>query len=184
MTSLDAARTRLIEILKERSVRFGNFTLASGKQSDLYVDCRLTTLHPEGADLIARLLLARLRPEVVAVGGPMSGADPIAGAVAAVSWREGAPRLAFMVRKQVKAHGTRAWVEGRNNLPDGAPVCVVEDTVTTGGSLIEALKRVEDSGLVVAQVVTVVDRSEGAVERLAAAGYTLESLVCRADLVG
>lgn len=182
MSDLLPLRRRLIEILRERSVRFGTFTLASGKTSDLYVDCRLTTLHPEGADIIARLLLARLRPEVVAVGGPMSGADPIAGAVAATSWREGQPRMAFMVRKQVKDHGTRSWVEGRANLPDGAPVCVVEDTVTTGGSLLEALRRVEDAGLTVAQVITVVDRSEGAVERLAAAGYTLEALVTRADL--
>ena len=179
----DPMRARLIEILKERSVRFGDFTLASGKKSDLYVDCRLTTLHPEGADLIARLLLDRLRPEVVAVGGPMSGADPIAGAVAVASFRAGRPLYAFMVRKQVKAHGTRNWVEGRDNIPDGAPVCVVEDTVTTGGSLIKALGHVEEAGLRVAQVITVVDRSEGAIERLAQAGYALEALISREDLL-
>ena len=85
------ARARLIEILQERSVRRERVVLASGKESDFYVDARQTTLHAEGAALVAELILARLRPDVVAVGGPVTGADPIAGAVAAISWIQGHP---------------------------------------------------------------------------------------------
>lgn len=175
---------RLVSLLVERSVRWGRFTLASGRESDLYVDARQTTLHPEGAALVADLVLDRLRPEVVAVGGPVTGADPIAGAVAAISWVRGSPVHAFMVRKEPKAHGRRLWVEGRENLPDGAPVCVIEDTATTGRSLLDAIGRVVESGLHPVQVVVVVDREEGAAEALARAGYTLEALVRRSDLDG
>jgi orotate phosphoribosyltransferase len=177
-------KTQLIALLSERSVRFGTFTLKSGKTSDLYIDARQTTLHPLGSALIAQLILARLRPGVVGVGGPVSGADPIAGAVAAISSLQGPrPVAGFMVRKEPKGHGTRLWVEGMANLPAGSPVCVIEDTTTTGGSLLRAIQHIEAAGLVVAQCITVVDRSEGATEALAAAGYTLEALVSRQDLV-
>jgi len=176
---------RLVALLKELSVRFGTFTLKSGKTSDLYVDARQTTLNPEGAALIAKLILARLKPDVTGVGGPVTGADPIAGAVAALSAIAGPrPVAGFMVRKEPKGHGTQLWVEGLANLPQGSAVCIVEDTTTTGGSLLKAIRNVEASGLVVAQCMTVVDRSEGAVEALAAEGYTLEPLVSRADLLG
>ena len=176
-------RQRLIALLSEKSVRFGTFTLKSGKTSDLYIDARQTTLHPEGAALVAKLILARLHDDIVGVGGPVSGADPIAGAVAAISAAVGPrPVAGFMVRKEPKGHGTKLWVEGMANLPAGSKVCVVEDTTTTGGSLLKAIRHVEESGYVVAQCITVVDRSEGAVETLAEGGYTLESLVSRADL--
>ena len=174
---------RLIEILLERSVRRGTFTLASGATSDLYVDARQTTLSAEGAHLVAHLMLARLKPEVVGVGGPVTGADPIAGAIAAMSWQNNRPIHGFMVRKQTKSHGTQRWVEGRANLPDGSAVCMVEDTVTTGGSLLDAIKRVQDVGLNVVQCLVVVDRQEGAAEKLASAGITLDALVTRRDLV-
>lgn len=177
------ARSRLVELLIERSVRRQRVILASGRESDLYVDARQTTLHPEGAALVAELVLARLKPEVLAVGGPVTGADPIAGAVAAVSWLRGRPIQGFMVRKEPKAHGMRQWIEGRGGLPDGAPVCVLEDTTTTGSSLLTAIERVEEEGLRVAQCITVVDRQEGAMERLAGLGYTLEALVTREDLL-
>ena len=177
------ARTRLIEILLERSVKRGTFTLASGKQSDLYVDARQTTLNAEGAALVAKLMLERLKPEVVGIGGPVTGADPITGAVAALSWQQNRPIHGFMVRKKTKDHGTQRWVEGRANLPDGAAVCMVEDTVTTGGSLLEAIERVEAIGLRVVQCLVVVDREEGAAERLRAVGIEMEALVSRRDLV-
>lgn len=174
--------TRLVEILRERSVRRERFTLASGRQSDFYVDCRMTTLHPEGAAIIARLILERLKPGIVAVGGPVTGADPIAGAVAAMSWGTDRPIHGFMVRKQLKDHGTGQWVEGAGMLEQGARVCVVEDTVTTGGSLLRAVETVQLQGFEVAQCITVVDRDEGATERFAEAGHTLEHLVCRREL--
>ena len=175
-------RQRLHQILKERSVRFGEFTLASGKQSDFYVDGRQTTLHAEGAMLVARLILARLEPSVEGVGGMSVGADPIAGAVAAISAVVGRPVHGFIVRKKPKGHGTRNHVEGRVNLPNGSKVCVVEDTTTTGGSLLQAIQRCTDEGLQVVQTLTIVDREEGASGALAAAGYRLEALFTRTDL--
>lgn len=182
--SLRHDHDRLVEILRERSVRRQRVLLASGRESDFYVDARRTTLHPEGAALVARLLLSRLKPEIEGVGGPVTGADPITGAAAALSHLAGRPVMGFMVRKEAKGHGLKLWVEGRSNLRDGAPVCVVEDTTTTGGSLLQAIQRVEDSGLVVAQVIVVVDREEGALERIEAAGYRMEALVGRRELLG
>lgn len=183
MGSAERAQERLIEILMERSVRRERVVLASGKESDFYVDARQTTLHAEGAALVAELILERLHPDVRAVGGPVTGADPIAGAVAAISWTKGRPVQGFMVRKEPKGHGLRQWIEGRGGLPDGSPVCVVEDTTTTGGSLLKAIERIEEEGLKVVQCITVVDRQEGASDKLAERGYTLEALVSRQDLL-
>jgi orotate phosphoribosyltransferase len=175
---------RLVSLLRERSVRRQKVILASGRESDFYVDARQTTLHPEGAACIAELVLDILDDDVVGVGGPVTGADPIAGAVAAISHLKGRPVSGFMVRKEPKGHGLKLWVEGRANLVDGAKVAMVEDTVTTGGSLIRAIERVEANGLVVAQVIVVVDREEGARERLAEAGYDLIALTGRRELLG
>lgn len=184
MTPFDAptARLRLIDLLRERSARRGRFTLASGRESDLYVDVKQTSLWPEGAWLIARLMIDRLNPDIVAVGGPTLGADPIVCAIAPVSHLVGRPLPAFIVRKEAKGHGTQKWLEGREALPEGARVAVLEDTTTTGGSLLKAVVRVREAGLVVAQCLTVVDRQEGASEALAAEGLTLDALVTRADL--
>ena len=176
-------KSRLVEILKERSVKTGTFTLASGKTSDLYVDARQTTLSPEGATIIAKMILERLHPEAVGVGGPVTGADPITGAIITHSFLTGQNLHGFMVRKEAKGHGAGNQVEGRFGLPDGSKVCMLEDTVTTGGSLLRAIKAVEDAGLEVVQVICVVDRSEGAIQRFAEAGYTLEALVTRNDIV-
>jgi len=176
-------KSRLITLLKERSVRTGHIVLASGKTSDFYVDARQTTLSSEGANLVARMILTRLHSDVIGVGGPVTGADPIAGAVAALSWQRGQPIHGFMVRKEPKGHGTGHCVEGRFSLPNGSKVCVVEDTVTTGGSLLKAIQHAENEGLEVIQCITIVDRLEGAEELLKAAGHQLESLVTRQDLL-
>lgn len=178
------SRERLIALLKEKSYRRRRVVLASGRESDFYVDGKQTTLHAEGAWLVANLVLDALEPEVRGIGGLVIGADPIAAAVAAVSWTRGRPVHAFLVRKEAKGHGTARFVEGRENLPDGTPVCVVEDTVTTGGSLLKAVDRCEAEGLRVVQCLAIVDREEGAVEALAERGLTLRSLVRRAELEG
>ena len=175
-------RERLIEFLKERSVRTGSFTLASGKTSDLYVDARQTTLSPEGATVLAKLILEKLHPEAVGIGGPVTGADPITGAVITHSWMDGRPLHGFMVRKEPKGHGAGNQVEGRFGLPNGAKVTMIEDTVTTGGSLLKAIRAVEEAGLEVVQVLCVVDRCEGATQIFSDAGYTLEALVTREDI--
>lgn len=175
---------RLVALLKDRSVRFGSFVLASGRTSDLYVDARQTTLHAEGARLVAEGILALLRPEVVAVGGLTLGADPVACSVAALSTLGGRPIHAFLVRKEAKAHGAGNAIEGLGNVPPGAPVAVLEDTSTTGGSLLQAIDAVVAADRRVVQVITVVDREEGATEALADRGYPLQALVRRSDLVG
>lgn len=177
-------RQRLIEVLKARSYQRRRVVLASGRESDFYVDGKQTTLNAEGAWLVGNLVWEALRPEVVGVGGMVIGADPIAAATAAVSFHRGRPVHAFLVRKEPKKHGTGQWVEGRGNLPDGAPVCIVEDTTTTGGSLLQAVDRAEVEGLRVVQCLTIVDREEGAAEALAARGFTLQSLVRRHELEG
>lgn len=175
-------RDRLIELLKERSYRRMRVVLASGRESDFYVDGKQTTLHAEGAWLVGNLVLEALHPDVEGVGGMVLGADPIASATAAVSWSRGRPVHAFLVRKESKGHGTGKYVEGRGNLPDGTPVCIVEDTTTTGASMLQAVDRVEAEGLRVVQCLTIVDREEGAVEALAARGLTLTRLVRRHEL--
>ena len=176
-------KERLVELLRELSVKTGHFVLASGRESDLYVDARQTTLNAEGASLVGRLVADRLHPDVVAVGGMTMGADPIATAASLAASTAGKPVHAFLIRKNLKDHGTGRWVEGRASVPDGAKVCIVEDTTTTGGSLLAAVERAEAAGLQVVQTLTVVDREEGAAARLGDAGYTLEALVTRTELL-
>jgi orotate phosphoribosyltransferase len=173
----------LIKILKEKSVKIGEFTLASGKQSNFYVDARQTTLSSEGALVIADLILDRLNDEVVGVGGPVTGADPIVGATILRAAQMGRSLSGFMVRKKLKAHGTGNWVEGLGNLPPGSKVCMIEDTVTTAGSLVTAIHRAEECGLEVVQCISVVDRQEGAFETMTSSGYPFETLTTKEDLM-
>src|SRR5437867_12020542 len=135
---MDNARRQLREIIREKSLRVGEFTLSSGKRSSYYLDCRLTTLDPRGALLIGRLLLDRIRTYKIhadAIGGLTVGADPIATAVAVVSALEGHPLPAFIVRKETKAHGTQKAIEGWDG-KRGAQVIVVDDVCTTGDSIL------------------------------------------------
>lgn len=175
-------RDRLIALVRQLSYRRMRVTLASGRESDFYVDGKQTTLNAEGAWLVGNLVFEALDPRVVGVGGLVIGADPIAAATAAVSFHRGRPVHAFLVRKEAKGHGTGRHVEGRNSLPDGSPVCVVEDTTTTGGSLLQAVDRATAEGLVVVQCLTIVDREEGAAEAIAARGLPFTSLIRRAEL--
>lgn len=173
----------LIALLREKSVRVGEFTLASGRTSDFYVDVRQTALHSKGAELIASLILERIHPEAKGVGGMTLGADPIACSVTAISHSFGRPIHGFIIRKEPKGHGTGQYLVGEGNLPAGSKVVMVEDTTTTGGSLITAIQRAQDAGLKVIQCITIVDRQEGASEALHAAGFQLEALTNRAELL-
>ena len=173
---------QLVTLLKEHSVRWGHFTLASGRESDFYVDVRQTSLHPAGAWLLGNLILDRLRDDVVAVGGLTMGADPIAAAVATVSHHRQRPVFAFLIRKEAKGHGVERFVVGMGNLQAGDRVAIIEDTTTSGQSLLKAVNRATDAGLEVVQCLTVVDREEGAAQTIAAAGYTLETLTTRTEL--
>src|SRR5919204_6594373 len=156
------ARDRLLVLLAERSARRGQFTLASGRHSTLYIDARLTTMSPEGLALIGPLGLGALREagwDVDAVGGLTLGADPIAYAISYASAQGGAPLRAFTVRKEAKGHGTGRLIEGPFRAGDR--VAVVEDVITTGGSALRAAEAVRAAGGTVAGVLALVDREEG-----------------------
>lgn len=179
-------RTRLKKILIDQSYRHGTFTLTSGKTSDFYIDGKQTTLHAEGAYLCGKLLFELIKVEqqpIEAVGGMTLGADPLVSAVSIVSFIEQAPIPAFIVRKEAKGHGTGNYIEGLKNLPEGCRVALVEDVVTTGGTLLKVIERVESAGFTVGLVTTIVDRQEGGAETLAAQGYPLKSLFTRESLL-
>lgn len=184
---LKKLKSRLLQIIKEKSYEKKDVILASGKKSDFYIDCRQTTLHPEGAYLVGKILydmVKGLDSVVAAVGGPTMGADPIATAVSVVSQIEGSPLPAFIVRKEPKKHGLGQWIEGKKNLEKGANVAIVEDVVTTGSSSIQAVKRAEEEGLKVVAVFAVVDREEGGAEKIREAGYEFKAIFTKRDVVG
>jgi orotate phosphoribosyltransferase len=177
---------RLKQILIDKSYRQGTFTLTSGKTSDFYIDGKQTTLDAEGAYLCGKLLFELISAEqdvIQAVGGMTLGADPLVTAVSVVSFLERAPIPAFIVRKEAKGHGTSNYIEGLKNLPEGGRVALIEDVVTTGGTLLKVIERVEAAGFSVGLVVTVVDRQEGGAENLARAGYPLKALFTKAALM-
>jgi orotate phosphoribosyltransferase len=174
----------LRDIIRQKSLRTGDFTLASGKKSNYYLDCRMTTLDPRGALLIARSILARIESEKLkadAIGGLTMGADPIATAVAVVSGLEGRPLSAFIVRKETKGHGTQRSIEGYDGKP-GAHVVVVDDVCTTGDSILKAADKAEQAGYEVVAAFCVVDREEGGTE-LIAKRYPFYPLFTAKDLL-
>ena len=184
MDPRSAEHGRLVALLKTRSVLRGDFTLASGRRSSYYIDCRRTTMHAEGLDLIGRLGLAALRAHGWAadvVGGLTLGADPVAYAVACASC--GAPPAvhAFTVRKAAKSHGALRRIEGC--FEPGMPVVVVEDVITTGASALEAAAALAEAGGTVRGVLAVVDREEGGREAVERAGYPVRALVTLRQLL-
>ncbi len=196
--SLSEDRARLLELLRALSFERRKVILASGRESDFYVDCKRTTLTAEGHVLVGRLLLdrvRRIRPLPRAVGGLTLGADPIASAIALTSFLEherargaGGTDLpasidAFIVRKEPKGHGTGQWIEGRKTIPDGSPVVVIEDVVTTGGSALKAMERCRAEGLVPVACLALVDRQEGGRGAIEAQGMPLDALFTRGDFL-
>jgi len=176
----------LARLLYARSYREGEFTLTSGKKSDYYFDCKQTALHPEGAYLIARIFLNMLyRSElpIQGVGGMTLGADPLVSAVTVLSHLDGRPLPGFIVRKEAKGHGTGQYLEGLANFSPGQTVCLLEDVITTGGTLLTACSRVKDAGLKVVLVLCVLDREEGGTENIKSAGYPVQSIFTRKELI-
>jgi orotate phosphoribosyltransferase len=179
-----SARRELLDLILRVSFRRGKVVLASGKESDFYLDLRQTLMRPRGIALAGDLVWERLAqgPPVDAVGGMAVGAVPLVAAVLAAAARRDpeTPLLGFFVRKEVKAHGLGRRIEG--GFAAGQSVALLEDTVTTGGSTLDALGAVEAEGGKVARVICLVDRGEGGADRFAARGIALESLFTRADL--
>jgi len=177
-------RARLRALLVERSVRVGDFTLASGARSSYYVDARRTTMSAEGQFLVGKLaweLIRRAAPEATHVGGLTMGADPVSYALAHRSWIDGRPVDAFSVRKQAKEHGLAQRIEG--GLPDTARCVVVEDSMTTGASALQAIDAVQALGASVVAALTLVDREEGARAALEARGIPLLALFTGRELL-
>lgn len=183
-------RDALLQILLKKSVMFGDFTLASGAKSDLYVDCRLTTLDAEGATLVGRVMFpivrqaeAELGIKADGVGGLTMGADPVALAIAMASHatEPDRPLNAFSVRKEAKKHGRQKLVEG--NFKAGDQVVVVDDVITTGGSTLKAIEAIEAEGGKIAFVLVLLDREEGGKANIEAKGYKVYPALTRSLLV-
>lgn len=182
-----ADQDRLLELLRRRSFEQKRVILASGKESDFFIDCKQTALTAEGHFLLGRLMLdAALElcgGTLDAVAGVVVGGCPLASAASLTSHLRGAPLPALYVRKERKDHGSAKRVEGDKDLRAGARVALLEDVVTTGGSTLGAVDALRDAGAVVAGVVAIVDRSEGGADAIRAAGLPFVALTHRRDFL-
>jgi len=184
-------RDQLLKLLLRHSFQYSAdpiFTLASGRKSHYYINCKKTTFMPEAMPLLGRLFFERIKAvehkdgqRIDAVGGLTLGADPIAYATAYHSALEGAPIQAFSVRKEPKAHGAQKWVEGFEE--SGARVAIIEDVITTGASTLKAIDGALHAAFKIAAVLALVDRQEGGHEELQKMGYTLEAICTAEDLL-
>ena len=182
-------RAQLKSLLLKKSVRTGEFTLASGKKSDLYIDCRVTAMDPIGATLIGKLgwetvkaELATRGLEVDCIGGMTLGADPISLAVGMTSASDEKPLQVFTVRKEPKGHGKGKQIEG--NFSEGDTIVIVDDVITTGGSTIKAMDVIKAAGGKIAFALVLVDREEGGREAIEDYGVPVVSLFSRSTLLG
>ncbi|MBX7105682.1 MAG: orotate phosphoribosyltransferase [Gemmataceae bacterium] len=175
----DAVRDRLLELFRSRAVAFGDFTLASGKKSKYYINSKLVLFHAEAVALLGEMLY-RATSDLVfeAVGGLEVGALPMAAACAYRYHQAGKTLEGFFVRKQAKEHGSKAKVEGRLNAGDR--VVIVDDVLTTGESCLQAIRAAEEAGAKVLRAICIVDRLQGAREKLA--GYDFQPLYTARDL--
>ncbi len=175
-------RDALVALIREKALKFGDFTLASGKKATYYLDCKQVTLDAPGAMLVGEgildLLLATA-PLPAAVGGMAIGADPITASVITMAAVRGIPLRGFMVRKNAKGHGTNQFLEGP--VRPGDQVAIVEDVVTTGGSSLAAIQRAEAFGLTIVRVIGIIDRMEGGAEAFGRCGYPFSSLLSIRD---
>ena len=180
-----AKRARLIQLLTERSFERRRVTLASGRESDFFIDCKQTVLTAEGHALAGELMFEALAqlPTHVAVAGVELGGCPLASAVSLVSFQRGRPLNALYVRKAKKDHGTTKLVEGDKSLKPGLKVALLEDVVTTGGSSLKAVESLKEAGAQVVGIVALVDRLEGGAETIRASGLPLVTLATRKDFI-
>ena len=177
-------RDELLKLLKKYAYKKGEFKLSSGRTSEHYINCKPVTLSAIGLKIVSTMLLEKIPKDTVAVGGLTLGADPLVSGMAVVSALDKALLNALIVRKEPKGHGTGAWIEGPE-LPEGTRVTVVEDVITTGGSAIQAVKRLRDAGYKVERVVSIVDRQEDgeADTAMKMAGLELHSIFKLEELV-
>lgn len=165
-------KQQLFELIQSKAIIRGERILASGKKSNYYFDGKQVTLDPQGLFLVGKVILSMLHGHHVdAIGGPTLGADPMAAAVSLLSSQTGKPIKAFIVRKEAKAHGMQKMIEGPMLL-EGDRAVIVEDVITTGGSVLKAIQEVEKLGVKIEKVICLVDRNEGGEDTLKAYPYT------------
>jgi orotate phosphoribosyltransferase len=181
--NLDSLKKQLLDILKKDAFFRQKVVLSSGKESDFYIDARLVTLTSQGAFLTASIILELIKGQKIdAIGGPTLGADPIAGALAALSHLNQKPLNTFIVRKAPKPHGRMRHIEGPA-LKEGSRVILIDDVATTGKSLVEAIEKLKEDGVKVLQAIVLVDRQEGATESLAKVGCPLVAIFNSSDFL-
>ncbi|MGH7641341.1 MAG: orotate phosphoribosyltransferase [Candidatus Dormibacteria bacterium] len=184
MRADQGGRSALLRLLLERSFQVGDFVLSSGRHSPYYFDGRQVTLDPEGALLTGRALLPFAREDrITKIGGPTLGADPMVTAVALCSALDAGPGVsAFIIRKEPKEHGAGGWCAGPAPAV-GERVALVDDALTSGGSLLQAAERVAASGARIVGIYVLLDREEGGRENVEAAGYQVRAVFRRGDLL-
>ncbi|HOU50433.1 MAG: orotate phosphoribosyltransferase [Smithella sp.] len=183
--TIEKMKERLGEIILEKSFKYSEdppFTLASGRQSNYYFNCKPTTLDPEGMNLIGAIIFDLVKDtDITAAGGLTLGADPIANALAVISYQKGKPVKSFIVRKDVKDHGTKSAIEG--NVRPGEKIAIIDDVITTGGSTIAAIEQARKSGLDIEMVITLIDREEGGRENILKYVDNVRSILTRTDVM-
>lgn len=180
-TDLTVLREKLLDLFCRLAYQEGDFVLSSGQRSSYYINGKQVTLHPQGALALARLLLPLLPEDTQAVAGLTLGADPIVSAVSVVSVYENRAIPALIIRKEAKGHGTMAYIEGPS-LPPGAKVVVLEDVVTTGQSALKAVERLQAAGYTVDRVISLIDRLQGGGELYQSVGLQFVALFTIEDL--
>jgi len=183
--TISEMKERLGEIILERSFKYSEnppFKLASGKLSNFYFNCKPTTLDPEGMNLIGSVIFDMVKDSsITAAGGLTLGADPIANALSVISYQKGKPIKSFIVRKDVKDHGTKSAIEG--NVKAGDRVLIIDDVITTGGSTITAIEQARKAGLIVDCVITLIDREEGGRENIQQHIGNISSILTRTEVM-
>lgn len=178
-------KERLGQIILAQSFKYSEdppFTLASGRLSNFYFNCKPTTLDPEGMNLIGGIIFDMVKDSgITAAGGLTLGADPIANALSVISYQKGKPIKSFIVRKDVKDHGTKSAIEG--NVKAGDRVLIIDDVITTGGSTITAIEQAERAGLIVDGVITLIDREEGGRENIQKHVENIRSILTRTEIM-
>jgi orotate phosphoribosyltransferase len=170
-------RKKLFQLLLRDAYRKEKVTLSSGKQSSYYIDARTVTLNPEGAFYVASIILSMVKDktDIKAIGGPTIGADPIVGAIAALSFQQGLALKTFIIRKTPKAHGRCKQIEGPDIEP-GSSVVIIDDVATSGSSLIDSVNILKQANVKVKEAIVIVDREEGAEEKFLALGVGFKAI--------